>query len=131
MKPRTVLVINAIVDALFGAPLLVTPALMLPRFGIEPNRAALLLARDVGVSLLALAMLDWLGRDATGVALRAVLWANVFLQGAEAAMNLFEVGLGVAPAGVLPGELVRVVLVVLLWLALRHPAARGRLAEEC
>ena len=124
MKPRVVLVINAVVNTLFGAPLLLAPAIMLPTFGIEPAPAALLLARDVGASLLALALLDWLGRGATGRGLRAILWTNIFLQGLEAVMNFVEVALGAAPVAVVPGESVRVVLVVLLLLCLRDPASR-------
>ncbi len=119
MNPKTVLMINVAVLLSFGLPLLLVPEWMLPIFGVNAEPSGILFARDLGVTFLAFSVLSWFGRHAEGVGLRAIFYANLFLQSVEAAMNFAFVAIGSAPTGIVPGELVRVVLVVLLLLGLR------------
>lgn len=119
MNPRVVLMVFAVVDVLFGLPLLLAPGPLLGNFGVEAHPDGLMLARDSGVSLLALALLNWMGRDLTGQALRVILYSNLLFQGGSAVVNLIEVALGLAPTGVLPGEGLRILMSVAILLTLR------------
>src|SRR5438874_7639266 len=83
MSARVVLIIGAAAALLFGLALMLAPNQMLAGFGLEAPTAARVLSRDVGVTLLGLAVLNWLGRNAAGATLRAILAANLFIQVAE------------------------------------------------
>src|SRR5262249_2442288 len=80
MRPSLALSIGAVLAAIFGAALTFLPEQMLGGFGLAAPKEALVVSRDVGVTLLGLAIINWLGRNATGDVLRALLWGNIFIQ---------------------------------------------------
>jgi hypothetical protein len=80
------------------------------------------------MTFVALTVLNWMGRHAEGQGLKAILVGNIVLQGGEVVLNGVEVALGMVPASVLPGESIRVVVVVLFALALRYPGRNASAA---
>src|SRR6059036_1868998 len=127
MSTRVVLIIGAVAALLFGLALVLLPAQMLAGFGLGAPVAAQVLSRDVGVTLLGLAVLNWLGRNATGEALRAILAANLFVQAAELLVNGLELATGELPPAAAGGLIIHIVLgTVFAWAlnqAVRLPAA--------
>ena len=118
MSTRVVLIIGAVAALLFGLALVILPAQMLAGFGLGAPAAAQVLSRDVGVTLIGLAVLNWLGRNATGGALRAILSANLFVQVAELIVNAIEIATGELPSAAAGGLLIHLVLGALLGWAL-------------
>jgi hypothetical protein len=118
MISRVVLIIGAIAALLFGLGLTLAPVQMLAGFGLGAPTVALVLSRDVGVTLLGLAVLNWLGRNATGEALRAILAANLFVQVAELVVNGLELGIGELPPAAAGGLVIHLVLGALFGWAL-------------
>ena len=110
MSPRVVLSIGAVAAAIFGLGLLFLPVQMLAGFGLAASTEAVVLSRDIGVTLLALAVLNWLGRTATGQAVRAILIANLFLQVAELVVNGYELAVGDLPVAAAGGLVLHIVL---------------------
>src|SRR2546430_14872595 len=110
MSTRVVLIIGAVAALLFGLALVLLPAQMLAGFGLGAPAAAQVLSRDVGVTLLGLAVLNWLGRNATGDALRAILAANLFVQVAELVINGLELAMGELPPAAAGGLVIHLVL---------------------
>lgn len=56
-----------------GIPLALAPAQLLPTFGLGTPNEAVILARDAGVLLIGLGIIDWMARDAVGASLRGLL----------------------------------------------------------
>ena len=110
MTARVVLIIGAIAALVFGLLLTFAPAQMLSGFGLEAPTPAQVLSRDVGVTLIGLAVLNWLGRNATGEALRAILIANIFVQAAELVVNGWELAVGALPSAAAGGLIIHIVL---------------------
>ncbi|HUR67847.1 MAG TPA: hypothetical protein VM370_01265 [Candidatus Thermoplasmatota archaeon] len=102
MRPRLILTIGAVLAAIFGFALLLAPDSMQTSFGLAPTPGGAVLSRDLGVVLLAVAMLDWMARDAEpGRALTAVLTGNLLVQALEIAVDSYHVATGqMAPAGI-------------------------------
>jgi hypothetical protein len=119
MKPKTVLVIGAAAAAIFGLLLVGAPAQMLGGFGLQVQSDGIVLSRDVGILLLGLAILNWLGRNATGEALRAILVANLVVQVLELAVNGAEIVVGQLPSAAVPGLFIHIVLGGIFALGLR------------
>lgn len=69
-----------------------------------------------------------MARDANGVALRAILVGNLFIQVAEFAVNGYELAAGTLPAQAAGGLAVHLVLGALFVLALR--SGEGALAPR-
>ena len=124
MSSRVVLIIGAVVALLFGLGLTFLPIQMLAGFGLGAPDVAQVLSRDVGVTLLGLAVLNWLGRNAEGDSLRAILAANLFVQIAELIVNAIEVGIGQLPPAGVGGLVVHLVLGVLFGWALYQSTRR-------
>jgi hypothetical protein len=122
MTSRVVLIIGALAALIFGLGLTLLPAQMLAGFGLGAPSVALVVSRDVGVTLLGLAVLNWLGRNATGEALRAILVANVFVQVAELIVNGLELATGELPPAAAGGLAIHLVLGALFAWALYRPS---------
>ena len=121
MSVRLVLVIGAAAALLFGLLLTLLPDQMLGGFGLESAPAARVLSRDVGVTLIGLAVLNWFGRNATGAALRAILLANLFVQVAELVVNGIEIAVGELPASAAGGLAIHIILGALFaWALIRR-----------
>jgi hypothetical protein len=74
MKLRTLMVINAIVAAVFGVSFIFWPGQVLAQYGHSADAALEYLGQLVGASLIAFAVLTWSARNAPdSVARRAIL----------------------------------------------------------
>jgi hypothetical protein len=98
---------------------------LLRYFGIESHSDGIILSRDVGIVLLGLAVLNWTGRDADGVGLRAILTANLFVQVIELVVNGGEIVTGQLTTAAVPGIVVHAVLATIFIFAIAW-RARGR-----
>lgn len=61
-----------------------------------PNEA-LILARDGGVLMIGLALVDWMGRAAVGAPLRGLLWGNIVIRIGGGVVNSWEFAVGMIP----------------------------------
>ncbi len=86
---------------------------------IAAHADGIIVSRDLAVTLLGLAVLNWLGRNADGHGLRAILVANVAIQVFELIVNGIEVATKILPMAAAPGLVVPVVLGVVFALGLR------------
>lgn len=77
MSPKLALSIGAAPALVFGLALTLLPSQMLGGFGLATPSEALVVSRDVGVTLIGLGIINWLGRDATGQLARALLLGNL------------------------------------------------------
>jgi hypothetical protein len=110
VSPRLALIIGAVAAVVFGLLLTVFPATMLGGFGLGTPPEAIVLSRDVGVTLIGLGVLNWIARDATGTPLRAILVGNVVIQALEIVVNGYEIASGVLPAAAAGGLVLHLVL---------------------
>src|ERR1051326_3590854 len=122
MSPRVALVIGAVAAAVFGLLLVFAPAQMLAGFGLKGQDEAIILSRDVGSTLLGLAIINWLARGASGAALRGLLVGNLAIQVFEFLVNGYELLTGALPNSAAGGELIHIVLGIIFLLAMRHQA---------
>src|SRR2546428_3080651 len=122
MSPKLALTIGAVLAVVFGLALTFLPTQMLSGFGLATPSEALVVSRDVGVTLVGLGIINWLGRDATGQLARALLIGNLFVQVAEAVVNGWEVAAGILPSPAAGGLVLHVILAVLFRLGLRRVA---------
>jgi hypothetical protein len=120
MSPRLALSIGAVLAVLFGAALALAPVQMLSGFGLGTPTEAQIVSRDVGVTLIGLGIINWLARDATGTALRGLLWGNIFIQVAEFVVNGWEVVAGLLPGSAAGGLVLHLVLAGIFVLGLRR-----------
>ncbi len=121
MSSKLALSIGGVLAFVFGAAFALFPAQMLSGFGFGSPNEAVIVSRDIGVTLVGLGILNWLARDATGTALRAILIGNIFIQVAEFVVNALELLSGVIPAAAAGGLVIHVVLAVIFAI----PLARG------
>ena len=122
MSSKLALTIGAVAALIFGAALALAPAQMLSGFGLGVPTEALVVSRDVGVTLLGLALINWLARDAAGPAVRALLIGNLFIQLAETVVNGWEVAAGILPGQAAGGLVIHLALAVVFALPLRRAA---------
>lgn len=120
MRPSLALSIGAVAAVLFGLALLLAPAQMLSGFGLGTAPEGLVVSRDIGVTLIGLGIVNWLARDATGPAVRAILIGNIFIQVAEIVVNGYEVAVAILPAQAAGGLVLHLALAIVFWLGLRR-----------
>lgn len=125
MSPRLALTIGGVAALIFGLALFVSPESMLAGFGVATPVAAKVLARDVGATLIGLGVINWMARDATGRALRALLVGNVVVQALELLINGYEIVVGDLPTQAAGGLLIHLVLGAVIVLAMRSSSARA------
>lgn len=122
MRPKVALVIGAVAALVFGALLVFAPATLLSGFGITGHVDGFVLSRDVGATLLGLAIINWMARGAeAGPALRAILWGNVAVQVFEILVNGYELAVKDLPAQAAGGMAIHVLLIVVFGLAIARP----------
>ena len=109
---------------LFGLALFVTPESMLAGFGVVAPASTKVLARDVGATLIGLGVINWMARNATGEALRALLVGNVVVQALELVINTYEIVGGDLPGQAAPGLLIHLVLGAVFIFAMRSTSPR-------
>ena len=120
MSAKLALQIGAVLATIFGLALALAPVQMLGGFGMATPPEALVVSRDIGVTLLGVAVINWLVRDQTGPAVRAILIGNVVIQVLEALVNGWEVAAGIIPTPALGGVVLHVILAVIFFLPLRR-----------
>jgi hypothetical protein len=94
MRPSLALSIGAVFNILIGLPLVLAPAQVLSALGTTMPTEGLVPARDVGVLLAGVGIIDWLARDAVGAPLRGLLWGNIFIRAVEMVVNVWEIAAG-------------------------------------
>jgi hypothetical protein len=112
--------IGGVAAVLFGLALLVFPTTMLGGFGLGTPTEALVLSRDVGATLIGLGVLNWMARNATGEALRALLVGNLVVQALELVVNGYEIAAAQLPAAAAGGLVIHLVLGAIIILAMRR-----------
>ena len=94
MKPRTFFMIAAVVALVYSVGLLLAPGFMNSIYGFGVSSSETLLARFLGVDLLVVGLVLWLGRHLNSVSTRPIVTANLIGN---------VVGFIVAAAGTLSG----------------------------
>lgn len=117
--------IGGVAALVFGLALLVFPSSMLAGFGLAVPTEAKVLSRDVGATLIGLGVINWMARNATGQALRALLVGNVVVQALELVVNGYEIAVGDLPTQAAGGLLIHLVLGAVFVAAMRSTSARG------
>src|SRR5256886_17620405 len=117
--------IGGVAAILFGLALLVFPTSMLAGFGLAVPRERKVLSRDVGATLIGLGVINWMARDATGQALRALLVGNVVVQALELLINGYEIAQAELPTQAAGGLLIHLVLGAVFVLAMRSSSSRA------
>ncbi len=117
--------IGGVAAVLFGLVLLVFPSSALSAAGLAVPTEATVVARDVGATLIGLGLINWMARDATGQALRALLVGNVVVQALEFVVNLGEIIASQVPTQAAGGLLIHLVLGAIFVLAMRSISARS------
>jgi hypothetical protein len=91
MRPSLALTVVAAWAVVAGLASTLFPAQMLSGFGLATPNEALIVARDNGVTLIGVGIINLMARNATGASLRGLLWGNIFIQVGIAAVNAWEV----------------------------------------
>ncbi|SRR2546430_7918087 len=117
--------IGGIAAVVFGLALFVSPESMLAGFGLATPVAAKVLSRDVGATLIGLGVINWMARNASGEALRALLVGNVVVQALELVINTYEIVAGDLPGQAAPGLLIHLVLGAGFIFAMRSTSSRA------
>jgi hypothetical protein len=117
--------IGGVAAIVFGLGLLVFPTTMLANFGLGISAGAKVLSRDVGATLIGLGVINWMARNATGDALRALLVGNVVIQALELVVNAYEIAVGDLTTQAAGGLLIQLVLGAVFVLAMRSPSSRA------
>jgi hypothetical protein len=116
--------IGGVAALVFGGALLVFPSSMLAGFGLAVPTEAKVLSRDVGATLIGLGVINWMARNATGEALRALLVGNVVVQALELLINGWEIVIGELPTQAAGGLVIHLVLGAIFVLAMRSLSSR-------
>jgi hypothetical protein len=114
MTARTALSLIAVFWIMAGLVGLFAPAQYLSSFGLGAPGEAVIAVRDGAVVLIGLGIMVWLVRDARGSTLRSILWGNIFILVADAAVNIGEMAVGAVPAGPWVASFVLTALLVLV-----------------
>jgi len=122
------LTIGAAVAAIFGLLLVLAPAQLLAGFGLGAPTEGVIVSRDVGATLLGLAVINWLGRSAVGAGLRAIIVGNIVVQVLEIVVNGYEVLIGALPAQAAGGLIIHLVIGAIFASALMRPEAEPEAA---
>jgi len=125
MRPSLALSIGAVFGILLGVPLVLAPAQVFSALGVAMPAEGLVPARDVGVLLAGVGIIDWLARDAVGAPLRGLLWGNIFIRAVEMVVNVWELAAGLILTTMGGASLaatlgLNVALIVMFALALRR-----------
>ena len=75
---RTLFLINAVFQLIFGLGFLFAPTILLGLFGTTTDTTGITVARVAGGVILSLAIISWLGKDVEGSAQDAIGWGGVF-----------------------------------------------------
>jgi hypothetical protein len=111
MKLSTYLSISASLYLFFGVSFLFFTEFALESFGTPVTSEAVSYARMFGTLLIGLAAINWSVRhDHISKSLRAILWANLFIQLISTMLNLSDIRLGIVNAYAWVAQLVHILL---------------------
>jgi hypothetical protein len=92
MKMRTLIIVNAVVEVLFGLGFLCAPALVLGIFGTHTDVIGTTLAHVAGSLILSLAVIGWIGKDAAaGTMQDALIFGFSFAHFAAGVLTLLAI----------------------------------------
>ena len=77
MKIRTLFLINAAIQLIFGVGFMFAPSVLLGLFGTTTDTTGITLAHVAGGVILSLAIISWLGKDVEGPSQNAIAWGGV------------------------------------------------------
>ena len=78
MKMRTLFIVNAVFQFLFGLGFMFAPAVLLGLFGTQTDTTGITIARVAGGVILSLCIVSWLGKDVEVSAQNTIAWGSVF-----------------------------------------------------
>ncbi len=116
--------IGGVAAIVFGLALFVSPESTLARFGLATPVAAKVLSRDLGATLIGLGVINWMARNATGDALRALLVGNLVVQALGLLINGYEIAVGDLSTQAAGGLLIHLALGAVIVLAMRSASTR-------
>ncbi len=116
--------IGAVAAFAFGLALVVFPASMLAGSGLATSNAAISVSRGAGATLIGLGLINWMARNATGEALRALLAGNLVVQALSLIVNAGEVVVGQLPVQAIGASLIHAILGVIFVLAMTAAGPR-------
>ena len=120
MRPSLALSIGAVAAVLPGLAVTLAPAQLLSAFGLGAPTEALIQSRDLGLTLMALGIINWTARNAVGAPLLGLLWGNIFLQVASIVVHVWEIVVGIFPPFAAAAIVIPLALVIVYALALRR-----------
>ena len=89
MKMRTLFIINAVIELMFGLGFMFAPTLVLGLFGVQQiDAVGITLAHVAGGLILSLAIISWLGKDLDDHAIDTIAWGSVFFSHLQAGIYL-------------------------------------------
>ena len=88
MKMRTLFIINAVIEFMFGLGFMFAPTFVLGLFGAQLNTVAITLAHVAGGLILSLGIVSWLGKDLDDHAQNTIAWGSVFFSHLQAGIYL-------------------------------------------
>ena len=84
MKMRTLFIINAVVEFIFGLGFMFAPTLLLNLFGTKTDVTGIAMAHVAGGVILSLGIVSWLTKDFEGAVLDSIAWGSVFFSHLQA-----------------------------------------------
>jgi hypothetical protein len=111
MKLKTFLGISAVILGLFGLSMIFNSANMAKGFGLDLNDLSVVLFRDLGSTLIGVAVINWMARGIQDTkALKAIVLGNLVIQVLGVIVNVADITQGYMGSGGWVGVLLHVVL---------------------
>jgi hypothetical protein len=111
MKLKTFLGISAVILGLFGLSMIFNSANMAKGFGLDLNDLSVVLFRDLGSTLIGVAVINWMARGTQDTkALKAIVLGNLVIQVLGVIVNVADITQGYMGSGGWVGVLLHAVL---------------------
>lgn len=111
MKLKTFLGISAVILGLFGLSMTLNSANMAKGFGLDLDDLGRVLFRDLGTTLIGVALINWLARGVKDVqALKVILAGNLVMQTLGVVVNIANITQGYIGSSAWGGVMLHAVL---------------------
>jgi hypothetical protein len=111
MKLKTFFGVSAVILGLFGLSMIFNSANMAKGFGLDLNDLSVVLFRDLGSTLIGVAVINWMARGIQdGKALKAIVLGNLVIQVLGVIVNVADITQGYMGSGGWVGVLLHAVL---------------------
>jgi hypothetical protein len=124
MRPSLALTIGGAVSLLSGLLFLLAPDQVFAFAWPTRPDEMLVVARELGVFVIGVGLIDLMARQAVGTPLRGLLWGNIFIRAGSIVLPVWEFAVGIIPttalAGLVGAVSVHAVLIIVFLLALRR-----------